>query len=83
MSFTPAADMQRTIHRLKALPAMISAYSNSESSALASETRCSEETIFVGLRDMAGARNGGLESWRECTTPQQAAALAKTLIDNL
>src|SRR6266568_1274039 len=52
MSLSPAADMQRTIQRLNALPAMMSAYSSSDSSALVSDTRCSEETILVGWRGM-------------------------------
>src|SRR6185437_3778959 len=58
MSLSPAADMQRTIHRLKALPAMISAYSSSDSSALVSETRCSDETILVGWRGITKSPEG-------------------------
>lgn len=52
MSFAPAADMQRTIQRLNALPAMMSPYSSSDSSALESETRCSDDTILVAGRFM-------------------------------
>jgi hypothetical protein len=65
----------------------MSAYSNSESSALDSETRCSDETILVGWRDMAdnpvvGDRKGKA-AWRECNCSVFSVRLAKTLIDNL
>src|SRR5580658_8103514 len=62
MSFAPAADMQRTIQRSNALPTMIRPYSNSDNSALVSETRCSDETILVGWRDMVFTQDNGEKS---------------------
>src|SRR5579872_3512376 len=84
MSFSPAADMQRTIHRLNALPAMMSAYSSSDSSALVSDTRCSEETILVGWRDMVKIlekQDGKVSGVYD--EPSIPGSLAKTLIDKL
>jgi hypothetical protein len=46
MSFSPAAAMQRTIQRLNALLTTIRPNSNSDNSALCSDTRCDDETIF-------------------------------------
>jgi hypothetical protein len=46
MSLTPAADMQRAIQRLNALPAIINAYSSSDNSTLRSEAKCAEDRIL-------------------------------------
>ena len=49
--------MQRTIQRLKALLTTIRPNSNSDSSALRSDTRCDEETIFSEGLMAAGSVN--------------------------
>src|SRR4051812_17229885 len=45
MSFMPAAEMQRTIQRLKALLAMIMPNSNSLNSLLLPDARCNDDTM--------------------------------------
>ena len=46
-------DIQRTIHRLKALFRTVSPNSNSESSPARSETKCEDETILMDCSDIS------------------------------
>jgi hypothetical protein len=63
---------------------MISAYSSSDSSALVSDTRCSDETILVGWRDITKSLGSQDEKVSGVYDERPApGSLAKTLIGKL